>query len=275
MKKPKILYVDDESINLTNFTRTFENEYDIRTALSGDEALAVLEKEGEQAMVVTDQRMPGLSGVDLLFKVKELYPDTIRIVLTAYTKTEYLMDSINRGHVHSYIVKPWEESYLRMTLKNGVESYRLATENETLLAELEEKNIALARVNAELEERVTGRTAELHKANRHLQNINEQLVYANNHIKNQRVTLETQNQELEIKIEELKKERDKVKKLQNLIPICSYCRKIRDDKDYWQELHLYMRQFPDFTFTHSICPECYTNHVRPQLDEIKEEEDRG
>lgn len=124
----KILYVDDEEINLVNFSESLNDEFTIFTSTSGEEALKILEVEGEMALVVSDQRMPGMSGTEFLTLVKERFPESIRMIISAYTEIEELMDAINRAEVYRYLVKPWEEEQLRLTIRNAVGTYALGQE---------------------------------------------------------------------------------------------------------------------------------------------------
>ena len=127
-KKGRVLYVDDEEINLINFQETLCDDFEIFTAGSGLEALALLEREGEMALVVSDQRMPEMSGIELLIKVRELYPETIRMILSAYTEIHELIEAINKAEVYRYFVKPWQEDSLRLTIGNAVGTYALGQE---------------------------------------------------------------------------------------------------------------------------------------------------
>ena len=127
-KKGRVLYVDDEEINLVNFRETLRDDFEIFTAGSGHEALALLEQEGEMALVVSDQRMPGMSGIELLAMVRELYPDTIRMIISAYTEIHELIEAINKVEVYRYFVKPWQEDQLRLSIGNAVGSYNLGQE---------------------------------------------------------------------------------------------------------------------------------------------------
>lgn len=127
-KKGRVLYVDDEEINLINFRETLCDDFEIFTAGSGKEALGILEREGEMALVVSDQRMPEMSGIELLTKVREAYPDTIRMVISAYTEVHELIDAINKAEVYRYFVKPWKEDQLRLTIGNAVGTYALGQE---------------------------------------------------------------------------------------------------------------------------------------------------
>ncbi|MDH4320665.1 MAG: response regulator [Desulfobulbaceae bacterium] len=144
----KLLYVDDEPVNLSNFSMVFEDEFTVLTASSGDEALKIFRDENDIAIVVADQRMPGMSGVELLERLRRYDPDTIRIILTGYTDADDIVDAINRGNVYQYVLKPWREDPLRITLHRALETYRLQKENKLLsrrllqVAEEEQKRIA-------------------------------------------------------------------------------------------------------------------------------------
>jgi DNA-binding NtrC family response regulator len=118
--QPTILYIDDEQANLDTFSRVLGDDYQIKTCLSGEEALKILENE-EIPLVIADQRMPGMSGIELCAKLYEMKPDITRIILTAYTETDLLIAAIHRGHVHDYIVKPWKKSELKPILDKALE----------------------------------------------------------------------------------------------------------------------------------------------------------
>jgi len=134
-KKGRVLYVDDEEINLINFRETLYDDFEIFTAGSGQAALALLEQEGEMALVVSDQRMPGMSGIELLAKIREAYPDTIRMIISAYTEVHELIEAINKAEVYRYFVKPWKEEQLRLTIGNAVGTYALGQEIKELVAQ--------------------------------------------------------------------------------------------------------------------------------------------
>lgn len=140
------------------FERAFSGEHRIITASSGQEALDILKQEPDVALVFADNYMPGLSGIDVLARIRRDYPDAIRVLLTGNTDMETIIDSINRGHVYQYIVKPWTVSALRVTIKNSLELHVLCKEKNKMLAELEQ-------APNDLEQEVEERTAELRKAN--------------------------------------------------------------------------------------------------------------
>lgn len=139
MKCHGLLIVDDEKEILRSLTLTFADDYAVFTASSGAEALEILEKQ-EIALVIADQRMPVMTGAELLERVFQINSNIIRIILTGYTDTASLIQAINKGHIYQYITKPWERQDLRITVKRAVESYELALENKRLLRELQAAN---------------------------------------------------------------------------------------------------------------------------------------
>ncbi len=151
--KHKILIVDDEPANLQKLKRTFINQYEVREAVSGDEALEILAQE-PVAAIITDQRMPGMSGADLLRRSLEIRPEVVRIILTGYTEVEDLMDAINEGQVHRYVTKPWDPVSLRQTVEQELERWQLKRENERLSEELRRANEVLEQENYDLRQEV-------------------------------------------------------------------------------------------------------------------------
>ncbi len=130
-----VLYVDDEPENLRVFELTFGREFSILTAASAEEGMEVL-NANPVAVVLSDQRMPGVTGVQFLSRVRELDPDTIRILVTAYGDVETLGDAINDGSVYRYLAKPWEPEDMRLTLRRAIETFALERERTALLQEL-------------------------------------------------------------------------------------------------------------------------------------------
>ena len=119
---PYVLYVDDDTSNLVVFESGLKGELPVLTARSGAEALEIM-RQHEIAVLLTDQRMPGMSGVELIEKVRAEYPDTIRMLVTAYSDIEAAIGAINRGNVHLYLRKPWEPVELKLTLTQARERY--------------------------------------------------------------------------------------------------------------------------------------------------------
>ncbi len=123
--KIKILVVDDEPDNLDLLYRTFHRDYKVLRAESGPAALKILAKEGEVAVIISDQRMPKMSGTEFLSLTAAQYPDVIRIILTGYTDVEDLVEAINAGKVFKYVTKPWDAEDLKVLVSQAVNTHNL------------------------------------------------------------------------------------------------------------------------------------------------------
>jgi DNA-binding NtrC family response regulator len=153
----KIMIADDEPANLRALERLFRQHYDVLTANSGAEALELLGYH-DVALLITDQRMPGMTGIELLKKTMSLRPRMVRIILTGYTDVEALVDAINCGEVYQYVTKPWSTEDLRMTVKRALEHHEtirkrheLQLTNERLMSLLDEiRELATLEVPSEL-----------------------------------------------------------------------------------------------------------------------------
>ncbi|NUN64049.1 response regulator [Pseudanabaena biceps] len=125
LQKPKLLIVDDEADNLDLLQRIFYREYKIFRAKNGFEALAILDHEPDIGVIISDQRMPMMSGTELLSQVAEIYPDTLRIILTAFTDVRDLVEAINQSQVFKYITKPYQLEELQQVVKQATEIHHL------------------------------------------------------------------------------------------------------------------------------------------------------
>jgi two-component system response regulator HupR/HoxA len=143
---PTLLVVDDEEGILEAVSLTLASEGRVLVARNGREALALLATE-DVALILTDQRMPGMSGVELLERARQTRPHAIGILLTGYTDIEALADAINRVRVYGYVQKPWEPNDLRLTVRRALEAYELAHENRELTRRLEEAVAQLRQEN--------------------------------------------------------------------------------------------------------------------------------
>ena len=144
-----VLLVDDEVRVLDSLEALLAMDYRILRADRPAAALEVL--AGEQvALVVSDQRMPGMTGTELLAKCREVAPDTVRVLLTAFTDADALMESINAANIYHFILKPWDPTELTHTVRRGVERYRLTTERSQLVRDLAAKNADLEATLADL-----------------------------------------------------------------------------------------------------------------------------
>jgi response regulator RpfG family c-di-GMP phosphodiesterase len=164
MKEHKILVIDDEQ-NIINALRRVlrKEEYQIIFANSGEEGLAILENE-RISLVLSDQKLPGIQGTELLKMVKEKYPNTVRMLLTGCVDISIAQEAINKGQIFKFIIKPWDNEDLRATIKLGIENYKLKLENIRLLKQIQEQNVELMNFNKTLEEQVANRTKELRDA---------------------------------------------------------------------------------------------------------------
>ncbi|MGZ3809614.1 MAG: response regulator [Bacteriovorax sp.] len=142
-KKINILYVDDEMNNLVSFKATFRIKYNVFTAVSGDEAIKILDNQPIE-IIITDQRMPNMTGVQFLESIIEHHPDPIRILLTGYADMNAVIDAVNKGKIFHYLSKPWNEEELDMTIKRAYEVYEKALEVKDM-----NKNLAIS--NEQLE----------------------------------------------------------------------------------------------------------------------------
>ena len=115
----RVLLVDDEPENLFVLEALLDDDFEVLTAESGAAALACIEHEGEVDLIVTDQRMPGLTGVEMLSQVATDHPDTIRIVVTGYTDVEPMVAAINQGAIHRFILKPWNAEEMRAAVEEA------------------------------------------------------------------------------------------------------------------------------------------------------------
>jgi len=144
-----VLYVDDEPGNLRIFELGFRRDFTIVTAASGEEGLAVLSRS-PVAVVLSDQKMPGLTGVEFLARVRELDPKTVRMLITAYGDAATLGSAINESCVWRYVAKPWHPEDLRLALRRAIELYALDREREQLVRELSTLNRVARTINQEL-----------------------------------------------------------------------------------------------------------------------------
>ena len=145
-ERPRILIVDDEEAILETMTFTFMDLYDVLTTSDPKEAISILEENEPVAVVITDQRMPGLTGVELLKQVYERFPETVRIILTGFADSDATIKAINDGHIYGYINKPWEPDELKTIVKRAVELHALTIENRRLVEDLRNANVFLAAV---------------------------------------------------------------------------------------------------------------------------------
>lgn len=156
-----LLLVDDEENITSALVRLLRRDgYRILRASSAAEGLDLL-AQNAVGVIISDQRMPGMTGVEFLGKVRELYPDTVRIVLSGYTELNSVTDAINRGSVYKFFTKPWDDDLLRANVEEAFQRYEMKMENARLTRELQQANRELQDINHQLEQRVEEKTREV------------------------------------------------------------------------------------------------------------------
>ena len=173
-----VLFVDDEVNILKALQRLMRSEpVNVVCSSRGTEALELLEKTGAQ-VVVSDQRMPEMSGVDFLSQVRERRPDVVRMMLTGYTEMEIAVEAINRGEIYRLITKPWNDDELRATIRQAFDHADLKGEIRRLNQVTREQNFKLQDMNHNLESKVRERTKQLADKHTELRNAYVQTIGA-------------------------------------------------------------------------------------------------
>ncbi len=158
--KYEVLYVDDEEVNLRGFKANFRKFFKVHTSITPSDAIGVL-KENDIQVIITDQRMPEMTGTEFLEKILPDFPDVIKIILTGFTDIAAIQDGINRCGIYKYITKPWDFDEMKATLDKAMALYQASKDDDDLIENLEVSNV-------ELEKKVEERTKELHEVNRQL-----------------------------------------------------------------------------------------------------------
>ncbi|MBN8637591.1 MAG: hybrid sensor histidine kinase/response regulator [Anaerolineae bacterium] len=165
-ERGQLLIIDDEEEILKALNRQFRREYDVYTAPSAEQGYRLMTETPIQ-VIISDQRMPGMNGAEFFGKIKNEYPDAIRLLLTGYADIQAVISAINDGNIFRYIAKPWDPVELDTIVREAFERYHLIVQNRKLLEELQESN-------TRLEQRVAERTAELEEMNGRLLTLNQQ-----------------------------------------------------------------------------------------------------
>jgi len=175
-EQDKVLFVDDEENILRSLKRLFmDEEMEVFTAGSGAAGLEVLARESGVGVIVSDQRMPEMTGVEFLEKSKVVAPQAIRILLTGYADVNAAIDAINRAGTFRYLNKPWNDEDLVQAVKGAMQMYNLLAENKRLSAIVKKQNAELKKWNTELEGIVQEQTMELQKSYDSVRAINSKL----------------------------------------------------------------------------------------------------
>ncbi|WP_347838321.1 hybrid sensor histidine kinase/response regulator [uncultured Draconibacterium sp.] len=163
-KKHTLLIIDDEIAITNSLFRQFRRKYNVFAVNNANDAFPILDKIDVQ-VIVSDQRMPGLTGVDFFKRIKDKYPDTLKLILSGYSDLDAVIGAINEGQVFRFLTKPWNPMELELALDEAFEKYDLISSNRKLMQEL-------ATINSQLEEKVKERTSELERANEKLTSLN-------------------------------------------------------------------------------------------------------
>lgn len=176
MEPARILLVDDEPPILASLRRLLAFEpYEVLTTDLGARALEVL-AAGNIAVVLSDQHMPGMEGVELLRRARDLAPDTSRILFSGHIDIDLLRSAVNGGEVYRFVTKPWDDDEVLAAIRQGVERWQLLRQNRLLRDQTETQNEQLRRFNRSLEELVTARTSDLARRTHDLDLRNRALV---------------------------------------------------------------------------------------------------
>ncbi|MFH0810515.1 MAG: HD domain-containing phosphohydrolase [Pseudomonadota bacterium] len=174
-RKHTVLFVDDERNVLNSIERLLRKEnFSVLTAESGPQGLEILARE-TVSVVVSDHRIPGMTGVEFLQLAKQQSPDSLRIMLTGYAETQAAMAAINEGGVYRFITKPWNDQELLLSIRDFVRQYELVMDNRRLFALTEEQNQQLREMNQSLDAKVEERTREIAEKNKELEQLYDKL----------------------------------------------------------------------------------------------------
>ena len=129
----KILFVDDEPAFLHGYKLMLRQEFEVETAVGGEQGLATIRSQGPYSVVVSDMRLPGMNGVEFLARVRQIAPDTVRMMLTAHTDINTAMEAVNEGNIFRFLTKPCDREVLGKAITAGLAQYRLVTAERDLL----------------------------------------------------------------------------------------------------------------------------------------------
>lgn len=225
-KKPKVLIVDDETEVLSSIADLLRKDFHIFTTFDVQEALDVLASEMVFSLVISDQRMPVMTGAELLGRVASISPDTARILLTGYADIEAVIEAVNQGGIVHYITKPWDANRLLSQLKPIARRHALLQENRKLIRQLAEINTFRKDSAARIE--------DLEKA---------------------QSTIERENLTLKVAYEQLDSSFWHLRKIQEVLPICMGCGKVKTADASWEDVVSFLKNNSMF-LSHGYCPDC-------------------
>jgi response regulator RpfG family c-di-GMP phosphodiesterase len=225
-EKPKVLIVDDETEVLESLADLLRKDFHIFATSDVEEAQDLLVSHNMFSLVISDQRMPVLTGAELLARVAKTSPDTARILLTGYADIDVVIEAVNQGQIVHYITKPWDTDKLLAILKPIAERHLLLLENRQLVQQLFEIN-TFSKDSAEQIET----------------------------LKKTRSTIESENQILKTAYEQLDKSFWHLRKIQEVLPICMECGKVKTSDSSWEDVVNFLKNNSMF-LSHGYCPDC-------------------
>ena len=137
--RARILYVDDDKGNLSSFRVLFQKHFDIQLAESAEQGFDLM-KEHIFDVVLSDQRMPAMTGTEFLERVRQMYPHPFRMIVTGYSDIKAIINAINQGHIYYYFSKPWDENEIKLVIDHALEAIALEKRNEQLMSEFKLSN---------------------------------------------------------------------------------------------------------------------------------------
>lgn len=165
LEAKNLLLVDDESSIVSALKRVLRRDgYTIHCAGSARDAFRVL-AEYPIDVILSDERMPEMNGTDFLAQVKDLYPHTVRLVLSGYTEVQSVTEAINKGAIYKFLTKPWDDEQLRANIREAFQRHDIEQQNNRLKMEVEQKNAELVQLNHILEQRVSERNDRIQRDN--------------------------------------------------------------------------------------------------------------
>lgn len=226
-EKPKILIVDDENEVLNSLADLLRKDFHVFATADTGEALQLLADNNMFSLVISDQRMPRMTGAELLETVARVSPETARILLTGYADIDAVIEAVNQGQIVRYITKPWDGNKLLELLKPIAEKHHLLFENRRLIEELAQLNEAVEDSAALVES-----------------------------LENVQSVLQRENQVLKTAHEQLENSFWHLKKIQEVLPICMECGKVKTADSSWEDVVDFLKKHSLF-LSHGYCPECY------------------
>lgn len=223
---PKILIVDDETEVLKSIADLLRKDFHIFATADVNEAQDLVASHTMLSLVISDQRMPILTGTELLARVAAISPDTARILLTGFADIDAVIEAVNQGQIVQYITKPWDADKLLAILKPIAERHRLLQENRLLVQQLAELN-----------------------------NFSKDSTEKIETLEQTRLTIESENRTLKAAYDQLDKSFWHLRKIQEVLPICMACGKVKTSASSWEDVVSFLKNNSMF-LSHGYCPDC-------------------